>query len=171
MIGNQNHPDFAWQPQAQGPSRRDYENPHIPYDRIVAEILPGTQIDVNPGPTPTPAELEFASSPALEIPDNDKTGIESVINVPADVTITSLTVIPNITHTYRGDLEVVLRKGRRWKKIKKKGSGGSADDMTDPIDVPHYNGDSSAGDWKLQVKDLAGQDTGSLASWTLQFNQ
>ena len=167
-TGNQNHPDFMWQPLAQGPARRDYENPYIPYERIVAEILPGT-LEAAP---PMPSEgLVFESTERLEIPDNDSKGVSSIIKVDEDVEITSLTVIPNITHTYRGDLEITLRKGRRWKIIKKRGEGGSEDDVKDPIDVPHYIGDSTQGEWKLVVKDRAAQDVGTLEGWKIVFNQ
>ncbi|MDF1563876.1 MAG: proprotein convertase P-domain-containing protein [Deltaproteobacteria bacterium] len=169
MIGNQNHPDFAWQPQGQSPSQRDYENPYVPYDRIVSEILPNMFHTV--APTPTPGGLVKQSTEAQDIPDNDSTGITSEIEVSEDVEITSLVVVPNITHTYRGDLEITLRKGRRWKTIKRKGEGGSADDLKDPIDVPHYIGDTTAGTWRLQVKDRAGQDVGKLEGWQLIFNQ
>ncbi len=168
MIGNQNHPDFAWQPQAQAPSRRDYENPYIPYEKIVTELLPKMQEQVAPPPS---SGLTFTSDEVLEIPDNDKTGVSSTLTVDEDVEITSLVVVPDITHTYRGDLEITLRKGRRWKIIKRRGEGGSADDLKDPIDVPHYVGDSTKGTWKLVVKDRAAQDVGTLNGWKIVFNQ
>ncbi|RMG21571.1 MAG: hypothetical protein D6729_00480 [Deltaproteobacteria bacterium] len=168
-LGNQNHPDFMWQPLAQGAARRNYENPYVPYERIVAEILPGTIEQVAP---PTPSEgLVFESTERFEIPDNDRSGVRSVITVEEDVEIHSLTVIPSITHTYKGDLEITLRKGRRWKIIKKRGEGGSEDDVKDPIDVPHYIGDTTKGEWTLVVKDLAAQDVGTLEGWKIIFNQ
>ncbi len=174
MIGNHNHPDFAWQPQAQTPPVRDYENPFVPYQKVVDYLLPGTlaPADPDPEPGPEPSELTFeVTGLDLEIPDNDTTGVRSEIEVDIDVEITSLTIIPNISHTWTGDLEITLRKGRRWNIVKRSGEGGSADYEVRPYDVPHYIGDTTSGTWTLVVKDRAPWDVGTLHGWKIIFNQ
>jgi hypothetical protein len=181
MIGNHNHPDFAWQPQSQTPSMRDYENPHVPYQKVVAELLPGTLAPpVSPDPEPDPddeprigpSDLVFEITGLdIAIPDNDETGIRVTVDVDIDVEITSVTLIPNISHTYTADLEITLRKGRRWNIVKRTGEGGSGDYEVRPYDVPHYIGDTTAGTWTLVIKDKWAMDVGTLHGWTLIFNQ
>jgi gliding motility-associated-like protein len=50
-----------------------------------------------------------SSSPALSIPDNNLTGVSSVINISENVNISDLNVAVNINHTWVGDLIVSLQ--------------------------------------------------------------
>ena len=47
-------------------------------------------------------------SPGLAIPDNDPAGVSSTIEIVEDILIEWIEIIPNITHTYRGNLEMKL---------------------------------------------------------------
>src|SRR5262249_26860169 len=43
--------------------------------------------------------LTYSASPGLAIPDNNTTGVTSAVSVPASMTVTSVGVYVNITHT------------------------------------------------------------------------
>lgn len=106
------------------------------------------------------------NSPA-EIPDNDDTGVTSAIDVPDTGSIADLSLSVNITHSYRGDLEVRL--------VHPDGTDIQvyAPDMTDhndlikTWDVDGFDGKDSAGTWTLKVIDHAASDTGTLNSWSM----
>ena len=116
-------------------------------------------------------EVSFTAEGA-DIPDNDDTGITSDIRIVGDVetglagTVVALSVAVNITHTFRGDLLVSLVRGDETVVLHNK-TGGSQDDLNEVYSVEDFNGADLAGDWTLSVKDLAGQDLGSLDTWTL----
>lgn len=171
-----NHPDFLWQPLSQTPSRRDYENPHVPYEEIVARILPGMVESLGGGgggvSQPVRADLTFPATAGLgEIPDNSAAGLVSVLDVPADVIIAAVVLTPDIAHSYRGDLQLVLEHGGKSVTVKEFGEGGDADHLREPITVAGFDGERSRGPWTLRVVDNAAQDTGRLDGWTLAFAQ
>jgi subtilisin-like proprotein convertase family protein len=119
----------------------------------------------------------YTASPALAIPDNNTTGVTSTINVPATGTVADLRVRVNITHTYKGDLEVSLIGPDNTTVLLHNRTGGSADnistvypDLTAPAQsLAAFNGKAIAGAWKLKVRDLAALDTGTLNSWEIDF--
>lgn len=166
-LAGDNHawPDFAWQPLSQTPSRRDYENPLLRFDDlVVAKILPGSL-----APEPSTGSHTFTSQDTpLAIPDADANGIASTIEVDAAGAITGATVTVDITHTYRGDLRVILEKDGRTVELHDR-TGGSADDLKKTYDLPQLVGAAAAGTWTLRVVDLAGQDVGKLESWRIEL--
>jgi subtilisin-like proprotein convertase family protein len=111
------------------------------------------------------------------IPDNNTTGITSTINVPATGTIASLSVRVDITHTYKGDLEVSLIGPDNTTVLLHNRTGGSTDnvktvfpDLTAPAQaLTAFNGKQISGAWKLKVRDLASADTGTLNFWEIDF--
>ena len=116
--------------------------------------------------------------PGLAIPDNNPTGVTSDIVVPDNLTITSLTVSVNITHTFIGDLIVELRHGATTVRLHNL-TGMSADNIvgtyptTLTVDGPgalaDFNGQNSSGTWTLFVSDNAAQDVGSLNDWCVNI--
>lgn len=167
-VEKSNHawPDFAWQPLTQTPSRRDYENPLVnPGDIVHSKILPATMravpVDANS------VELTSADTP-LDIPDNAPTGVVSTIDVDTAGLIRALEVTVDITHTYRGDLKVVLAKDGSPVVLADQ-VGGSADDLKQTFTVRDFDTQAAAGTWTLTVVDTAGQDVGKLNSWKLGF--
>ena len=92
------------------------------------------------------------------------------------VTIADLKVGVDITHTYRGDLEVRLLSP--WGEtivLHPKGLGGSADHLRQTYDnsttpaLGQWRNRSASGLWRLEVRDLAGADLGTLERWWLEF--
>ncbi|HDS09336.1 MAG TPA: hypothetical protein ENN73_03825, partial [Firmicutes bacterium] len=113
------------------------------------------------------------------IPDNNTTGITSIINLSNIGTITDVNVYLNISHTYKGDLKVSLTSPEGTEIMLHNRSGGSTDniigwyDTAIPEDGPgklsDLIGQNGSGQWKIKVSDNAGQDTGTLNSWRLEL--
>jgi hypothetical protein len=69
-------------------------------------IVPSFKV---PEQTTHPGEmLHFEADPNLAVPDNQPTGITSIINVPQDGKVAQIEVAVKIDHTYIGDLQVKL---------------------------------------------------------------
>ncbi len=161
------HPDFIWVPLANvNNSGRDYENEYIDYDHIVETILPGS-LEAHDDPAVEPTD--FTASGPLDIPDNDTdTGASLELEVSSDATINVLTVDVEVTHTWKGDLEVALiGPDGRVAILKEFGTGGSGDDVRETFDVKEFDGGSAQGTWKLRVRDQWSEDTGTIDSFTL----
>jgi subtilisin-like proprotein convertase family protein len=133
----------------------------------------------------------------VPIPDNDPAGITSELTVSgAEGIIHDLDVTINISHTYVGDLALVLVSpgGASIPLITRRGANGV--DFTDttlddeaaapiggivPGDAPFsgrfrpesplaaVDGAALNGTWSLKVSDNAGLDIGNLLSWSLNF--
>jgi subtilisin-like proprotein convertase family protein len=102
------------------------------------------------------------------IPDNNATGITSVLSVTGNGTVGSLSLSLNITHTFIGDLVVTLIAPDGTSFIVSNRAGGSADNIiiTNQA-ITAFNGHTAAGTWQLKVQDLAAVDVGTLNSWSL----
>jgi aminopeptidase S len=117
------------------------------------------------------------AAPALAIPDNNATGVLSTLNVAATGAIADLRVRVNITHTYRGDLEVSLVGPDNTTVLLHNRTGGSIDhvstvfpDLTVPAQsLAAFAGKPLSGAWRLKVRDLASLDVGTLNSWEIDF--
>lgn len=120
-------------------------------------------------PVPMPIDELYQATSQIDIPDNDMTGITSVINVDSSVVATKVQVAVDITHTYKGDLTVILiaPTGEQW--VLHDQTGGSADDINLVRELPLAMLDKS-GDWRLVVVDSASKDTGTLKGWQLGFS-
>jgi len=115
-----NHPDFLWQPLANtNDPFRDYENEFVPYSMIVNEILPKTLVDGNnvaapevPVETPEPVNASITYSAVnlpADIADNAPGNPTlSVIPIDSDFEVKNMVVRVEITHSYIGDLEIIL---------------------------------------------------------------
>ncbi|WP_432135803.1 MULTISPECIES: S8 family peptidase [unclassified Streptomyces] len=112
----------------------------------------------------------FTSTSAVAIPDAGS-AVESPItvsgvggNAPA-----TLQVGVNITHTYRGDLvvDLIAPDGTAY-RLKSSNSSDSADNVNTTYTV-NASGEAADGTWKLRVRDVYAQDTGTLNSWKLTF--
>ena len=109
-----------------------------------------------------------ASTPALAIPDNAP-AVSDTITVPRAGTATAISVAVDITHTYIGDLKVELVAPDGTAQALHSHTGGPANDI-DRTYTPDFGGAGIAGDWTLRVRDDAGEDTGTLNSWTLTID-
>jgi subtilisin-like proprotein convertase family protein len=164
-------------------------------------ICPGENVNLNAvasGGGTTNQAVSFTNSTVIAIPDNNATGIQSLIQVNNidPLTINSNTVVSvqvNITHTYTGDLVVALiaPSGNSINLSNRRGGSGnnfnntlftaSASLAISQGSAP-FSGSfrpdgpfssltgNSNGTWVLKVTDLAGTDIGTLNSWTLTLN-
>ncbi len=121
---------------------------------------------------------EKSASPALAIPDNNATGITSILNYSDSGFVSGVKVKVNITHTYKGDLVVTLIAPDGTAVLLHNRTGGATDniqtefpDLTVPAaSLATFVGKSVTGNWSLKVQDLAAADVGTLNSWTLSLN-
>jgi subtilisin-like proprotein convertase family protein len=118
-------------------------------------------------------------TPGTAIPDNNPTGVTSVMAVGPSFTVASVEVSVNIPHTYIGDLIVELRHGATNVRLHNR-SGGGADNLVrnypsvhavdGPGSLANFAGSLSDGNWTLFVSDVAGQDVGNIAQWCLTLH-
>ena len=125
------------------------------------------QIHVSDTQSEPPAIQTFKNETEVAIPDDNEAGAESVIDITVDGIIRDMKVNVFIEHTYIGDLIVKLVNGSQ-EQILHNREGGSADDLVKSFPIDGYNGAPIKGQWKLQVTDLAGQDTGVISSWEIE---
>lgn len=116
------------------------------------------------------------SIPGVSIPDNNSAGVSDTITFPDSVSIASIKVSVDISHTYRGDLIVTLfAPSGDSVVLHQRHQGGDDDDLKRSYDMtglPALDtliGQSMAGDWTLQVQDQAFADKGVLNSWELEI--
>lgn len=105
------------------------------------------------------------------IPDSSTSGITSQIVVNQSATITSVAVDLYITHSYVGDLRVVLTCPSGTTAILHNFSGSSRDNIIGTLQTTACNGQNSQGTWRLTVADHLDGDTGTLIFWNLHINR
>ncbi|MCA9580956.1 MAG: proprotein convertase P-domain-containing protein [Myxococcales bacterium] len=153
----QDHPDFLWSPKR-------LEASSMPYlDLGQVRLLVQKSREPLPG---VPRVYEM--SPHRPIPDADPSWIESRITVPESLAASSVRVRTAIDHSYRGDLQVVLRHGGT-DVVLHNTQGGAADDLLLDLVLSDYHGMDAKGRWSLFVRDIYTGDTGVLESWSLTF--
>ena len=126
--------------------------------------------------TPPSGAIRRESAPGLAIPDNDPAGIADTIQVADTLAIADMKVGLQIQHTYRGDLQVRLVSP--WSEtieLHPKGKGGDTNDLRKTCDASNtpslatWRERPAGGVWRLEVRDLANADIGTLERWWLEF--
>jgi extracellular elastinolytic metalloproteinase len=107
------------------------------------------------------------------IPDNNATGVNSVINVPTGPTDTlKVTVDVNITHPNRGDLVIQVISPTGQTATLSNRAGGKADNFVATgldISASFPSTNAPSGQWRLFVRDLARRNTGTITSFALHI--
>ena len=114
-------------------------------------------------------------SPGTEIPDNYPDGVDSVLDISRDGKITDIKISVDITHTWIGDLTVILvaPSGEEVKLHNR--SGGSEDNIIKTYDVQStpglqtFLGKQANGKWTLNAADHVPRDTGKLNHWEIEI--
>jgi cysteine-rich repeat protein len=129
------------------------------------------------------------------IPDNNQTGVTSFINVADNRSVRRVIVqIGNLTHTFDGDLRILLLSPNNTEVLLFDTRGGGGDNLIDALfddaciaangsvaggSAPFtgcfapesvlsvFNNQSANGQWRLKLVDTAVADTGTLNAWTL----
>ena len=112
-------------------------------------------------------DYPYSNDNASPIPDNTAEGISSVISVPQSGSLFGVNVNVDITHTWRGDLIVMLRSPQGTEHTLHNRTGGSEDNLVQSWQLDSFNGEEMQGDWTLTVSDNANLDTGTLNNWQL----
>ncbi|MDJ0713201.1 MAG: S8 family serine peptidase [Prochloraceae cyanobacterium] len=114
--------------------------------------------------------VEVGANPSIAIPDASPNGVTSVISMTSGLEIDSVEVALDISHTWRGDLEVSLisPSGTVSQLIARPRNGtDNNDNIVFNTSSTHYRGEDSGGLWTLEVKDLVTGDVGTLNKWSL----
>ena len=114
-------------------------------------------------------DQEYAGEarPEAPIPDSSANGVQSTIPIAGPGSLKSLSVEVDITHTYRGDLQIELISPSGARVLVRDNDGDSQDDIREVYtesSTPALKaliGEEIRGDWKLHVRDLARYDNGS----------
>ncbi len=114
------------------------------------------------------SELVFENVSPVSIPDNDRFGVTSEIEVDAQGTAAAVAVDVDIDHTYQGDLTVSLVKDGTSVVLHDR-TGGSNDDLKTTFVANGFDGVELGGTWQLMVVDSANADVGVLNSWRLRI--
>ncbi len=120
--------------------------------------------------------IEKEISPNLDIPDNNREGVTSMIEIEEEGTIVSImSIAVNISHSYQGDLLVSLISPDQTTIALHEGQGGGADNLIKTYDLgttpalQQLVGKGIRGQWVLKVLDRWAQDVGTLNSWGLKI--
>ncbi len=115
-------------------------------------------------------DFTYTNDVPAAIPDNTDGGVSSVISIADDLTIFDSSTYLNISHTYIGDLVVTLTSPAGTKATLHNKAGGSADDIDKTYSSAAFNGESTFGDWTLNVVDTYAEDSGDLNNWSVTFS-
>jgi len=117
--------------------------------------------------------VQLETRPNTAIPDNNTSGIQSIIDNPQNGMVRQIAVSVDIAHTYIGDLRVELLAPSGQRVTLHNREGGNADNLrktyssaSNPA-LADLLGGKAAGNWTLRVADLTGADVGTLHSWSL----
>ena len=122
-------------------------------------------------------EISLRSEDKLAIPDNDPEGIESRLAVDQDGVLRDIRVDVDISHTWVGDLRIVLVSPTGREVVLRDRVGASANNIDEMFDVHEAPGLETLiqnevpvkGEWALRVADLAKRDVGELNAWGLRL--
>ncbi|MGB3193274.1 MAG: S8 family serine peptidase [Limnoraphis sp.] len=122
-----------------------------------------------------PLETEVAISSGLisinsAIPDNNRTSRVSVLDITEDITVETVEVMFDAQHALRGDLDVRLISPDGTVSILAERHDDTGDNYDHWVftSTRHW-GESSQGEWKLQVTDRRTGTTGLWDSWQLNL--
>lgn len=103
------------------------------------------------------------------IPDNDMVGVSSTVTIADDTIAEYVEVTFNATHSFRGQLEVVLTSpsGTRSVLADSRTSDPFSDYSNWTFTSARHWDEAAEGDWTLTVRDLSAGTTGTFDDWTL----
>jgi len=171
----ENHPDFLWLPTDSGGGNGQIDIGQV--HELLAEATSDSSSNNDgegDGETNSDSTTDqvrtFESTETVAIPDNNPDGATSTIQVEDIGNVNDVTVDLEISHTYRGDLLVVLRKDGTTANVYNGDEVDSPwnDDISlSGVSADGFEGMSAGGEWTLEIVDTMNRDTGQLESWTL----
>ena len=136
---------------------------------------PGQTISFAVGTGPPPDTAHGESWPNLVIPDNDTSGISSILSITANGQVKSVSIRVEIIHTWISDLKVELRSPAGTSVVLHDHEGEDGDDIIrtwtsgDFTKLQGLHGEEVRGDWTLHMVDKASDDVGRLLYWRLDM--
>ncbi|OWJ65590.1 S8 family serine peptidase [Inquilinus limosus] len=132
------------------------------------------------GPAHTSANetsVSASASPGLAIPDGSTAGVTTSLTIGTGIEIDRVEVTLNLSHTWIGDLQIVLTSpdGTDSVLVNRPGlsenavDGSSQDNIAFTFSTVQDWGEFGQGVWSLTVRDLVAGDTGVLNSWSLHL--
>ncbi len=138
------------------------------YGRINAEKA--LQLVTGTGEDTLPQVLSMEHRIQRTIPDLG--AVDSIIPFPLDVIIKQIEISIEITHTWSGDLQVILTSPQGREIILQDRTGGNSNDLIktfrsadEPTLFSKLISKSAKGDWRIKVIDMAAADVGILVKW------
>ncbi len=135
-----------------------------------------------------------ATDTPLNIPDNNTSGVDSVINITENKLITDVNVSVNITHPWVGDLSLgLIGPSGKTVILSILDSNEDGDNYSNTIfddeasaeinsgtapftgifrpvgNLSVFNDEESYGEWKLKVVDSQAEDLGSIQNWQIEI--
>ena len=132
----------------------------------------GAAVDMAEGWTTVAAETSTSSGTLqcvqCAIPDNSPNFVSVNTTMTEPVRAENVDVIVNITHEYRGDLEVILTSPSGTQSVLSEKHEDDGEDYSNWRFSTVHNWDEDArGEWTLTVEDQGSSDTGTLDTWEL----
>ncbi|MCW4470301.1 M12 family metallo-peptidase [Flavobacterium sp. MFBS3-15] len=163
--------------------------------RIMVEAVGNIYYAVNQTPFSIGVEVvtecnTYTNDTAVNIPDNGQNYSISTINVPDNSIVQTVNVGVNITHTYIGDLILIIARPDNsqallWQMacgtsnnlnvtFSDSGSSVNCGATTSGSFIPseplsEFEGTQAQGDWILAFADAGADDTGTLNSWFVEI--
>ncbi len=163
--------------------------------RIMVEAVDNIYYAVNQSPFSIGVQVvtectTYTNNTVTAIPDNNQNFSTSIINVPDSATIESVKVGVNISHTYVGDLALIVARPDNTQRTLWQFACGENNNMnvtfTDsgsavncgspttgnvvPVQaLSLFEGTQAQGDWILAFADYGAGDIGTLNSWSVEI--
>jgi len=111
----------------------------------------------------------YTNSDAVEIPDNDIDGIVSSIEIADSGAIAEFSVTLDITHTFQGDLDIMLAhpNGNDIVILQESGNTSGAFEKRTYV-LEDFAGLEAQGTWELYIWDEFKYDAGTLNEWSIE---
>lgn len=118
---------------------------------------------------PTIDTRTYTDKADISIPDNDSEGIKRSFTVDQEGVVEKLILTVDITHSWIGDLSIILEGPNGDLAIVKENDDSDGDDLKRSFTITNFDGKLAKGEWNLYISDEAKFDEGKLieASITL----
>lgn len=106
----------------------------------------------------------------VNIPDNSNTPVTDSLSVSESIKVEHVEVIVDISHDYRGDLEIILTSPQGTQSIMSEKHSDSGNNWNNWMftSVHHWDEDST-GTWTLSAEDKGNGDAGTFHDWELNI--
>lgn len=104
------------------------------------------------------------------IPDNNTAGVTRSVTVSQGFKVEKVELVMNVTHTYIGDLQIVITSPSGTQSIVSAVRGDPTDNLAGYIFLSRRHWDElAAGTWSINVSDRAATDAGTWTNYTLNL--